>query len=86
MALDGFSLPRVGVYAVRQAPVLLANLCATLSDTPLTEFVPQRRFLSIIGLGHTSALMQRGPLWFKGPPALWLKRWIDHRFVEDHRT
>ncbi|WP_054313283.1 FAD-dependent oxidoreductase [Mesorhizobium sp. 1M-11] len=85
-ALGGFSLPRVGVYAVRQAPVLLANLCATLSDTPLTEFVPQRRFLSIIGLGHTSALMQRGPLWFKGPPALWLKRWIDHRFVEDHRT
>ncbi|GLS36660.1 pyridine nucleotide-disulfide oxidoreductase [Mesorhizobium tianshanense] len=86
VAFDGFSLPRVGVYAVRQAPVLLANLCATLCDTPLTEFAPQRRFLSIIGLGHTSALMQRGPLWFKGPPALWLKRWIDHRFVEGYRT
>lgn len=46
VALGGFSLPRVGVYAVRQAPVLLANLCATLSDIPLTEFGPQRRFLS----------------------------------------
>jgi NADH dehydrogenase FAD-containing subunit len=85
VAFKGCILPRVGVYAVRQAPVLLANLWATLSGTPPTEFVPQQRFLSIIGLGHTSALMLRGSFWFKGPPALWLKRWIDQRFVEGYR-
>ncbi|MEO5756353.1 MAG: FAD-dependent oxidoreductase [Mesorhizobium sp.] len=82
-AFDGHALPRVGVYAVRQAPVLLANLCASLSGSPLTAFVPQKRYLSIVGLG-TSALMMRGSLWFKGPPALWLKRRIDKRFVDSY--
>lgn len=86
IAFDGAALPQVGVYAVRQAPVLLANLCGTLSGKPLTPFVPQRRYLAIIGLGAGSALMLRGSLWFKGPPALWLKRWIDRRFVNSYRN
>jgi NADH dehydrogenase FAD-containing subunit len=85
VAFDGHALPRVGVYAVRQAPVLLANLCASLSGSPLTAFVPQRRYLSIVGLG-TSALMMRGSLWFKGPLALWLKRRIDKRFVDSYHA
>jgi NADH dehydrogenase FAD-containing subunit len=85
IAFEGHALPRAGVYAVRQAPVLLANLCATLAGKPLTPFVPQRHYLSIVGLGRSSALMVRGPLWFKGPPALWLKRWIDQRFVDAYR-
>lgn len=84
-AFDGHALPRAGVYAVRQAPVLLANLCATLSGRPLTPFAPQRRYLAIVGLGATSALMMRGSLWFKGPPALWLKRWIDQQFLDRYR-
>jgi hypothetical protein len=29
--------------------------------------------------------MVRGGLWFKGPPALWLKHWIDRKFVEGFR-
>ncbi|PKA39930.1 pyridine nucleotide-disulfide oxidoreductase [Rhizobium sullae] len=85
VAFDGRSLPRAGVYAVRQAPILFANLAAALSGTPPIPFVPQRRFLAIIGLGHRSAVMIRGPVWFKGPPALWLKRWIDQRFVDGYR-
>lgn len=85
VTFDGRALPHAGVYAVRQAPVLLANLGAALAGAPLTVFVPQRHYLAIVGLGRTSALMQRGSLWFKGPPALWLKRWIDRRFVDSYR-
>lgn len=85
IAFDGRALPRAGVYAVRQAPILLANLGAELSGKPLIPFVPQKHYLAIVGLGHTSALMLRGRLWFKGPPALWLKRWIDQRFVDSYR-
>ena len=80
-AFDGKSLPRIGVYAVRQAPVLLRNIVATLRGQHLLPFKPQRDYLSIVGLGRSTALMVRGNWWFKGPPALWLKRWIDQRFV-----
>jgi NADH dehydrogenase FAD-containing subunit len=84
-AFDGKSLPRIGVYAVRQAPILLRNIVATLRGLPLLPFKPQRRYLSIVGLGRSTALLVRGNWWFKGPPALWLKRWIDQRFVQTCR-
>src|SRR5690606_35980049 len=81
IAIAGHPLPRIGVYAVRQAPVLHANLLATLAGDRLRPFRPQRRFLSIMNLGDGTALAWRSGLWWRGRGAMWLKDRIDRRFL-----
>jgi NADH dehydrogenase FAD-containing subunit len=80
--LQGHSLERAGVFAVRQAPVLLNNLAAFLGGGPLDEFRPQKRWLSILNLGGGEGLALWGRLSWQGSLALRLKDLIDRRFLE----
>jgi NADH dehydrogenase FAD-containing subunit len=82
VAVEGHELPRIGVYAIRQAPILLDNLLASLDGTPPTAFRPQRRYLWIVNLGDGTALAMRGRLWWHGRLAFRLKDWIDRRFLK----
>ena len=86
VAVEGDVLPRIGVYAIRQAPVLRDNLLASLDGAPATSFRPQRRYLWIVNLGDGSALAMRGRLWWRGRLAFWLKDWIDRRFLKGLRS
>jgi NADH dehydrogenase FAD-containing subunit len=86
VAVEGHALPRIGVYAIRQAPVLLANLLASLDGPPPTEFRPQRLYLWIINLGDGTALAMRGGLWWRGRLAFRLKDRIDRRFLRGLRS
>jgi selenide,water dikinase len=74
-------IPKAGVYAVRQGPVLDANLRAALAGEPLSPYRPQRDFFSILNLGDGTAL---GAKWglanHSGPMFAW-KDWIDRRFM-----
>ena len=68
--------PKAGVYAVRQAPVLLHNLRTALRGTGSTKpYHPQRDYLKLISLGGKSALGERFGMTFSGP---WVWRWKDH--------
>ena len=67
--------PKAGVYAVRQAPVLHDNLCATLTGGQLRAYHPQKDYLKLISLGEKSAVGERFGLTLSGP-AMW--RWKDH--------
>jgi selenide,water dikinase len=75
--------PKAGVYAVRQAPVLLGNLRATLSGAGgLKRYRAQKDYLKLISLGQKSAQGERFGITAAGA-ALW--RWkdrIDRRFME----
>ena len=82
VVVEGHALPRIGVYAIRQAPILLDNLLASLDGTPATAFRPQRRYLWIVNLGDGTALAMRGRLWWRGRLAFRLKDWIDRRFLK----
>ncbi len=74
-------VPKAGVYAVRQGPVLEHNLRAWLDAAALRRYRPQRDFLALLNLGGREALGARSGLVLAGP-ALWrLKDWIDRRFV-----
>lgn len=84
-ALEGHTLPRIGVYAVRQAPVLLDNLVAALDGSMPRTFVPQRRYLWIMNLGDGTGLAVRGRFWWHGRSAFRLKDWIDRRFLRAYQ-
>ena len=73
--------PKAGVYAVRAAPVLLANLRASLTGQALQRFQPQRDYLKLISLGDRQALADKWGL-RSGGAWLWrMKDRIDRRFM-----
>lgn len=78
-------LPSVGVHGVRQAPVLLASLVARRSGKELPTYEPQVKALSILDLGGGIGLAVRGDRWWYGRSALWLKRWIDRRWLAKYQ-
>ncbi|MDB6181686.1 FAD-dependent oxidoreductase [Paracoccus fistulariae] len=78
--------PKVGVYAVRQGPVLAQNLIALHRGQTLTRYDPQRDYLKIISLGDGRALAEWHGVTLHGR---WLWRWkdrIDRRFLRSLRA
>ncbi|CAK6695695.1 selenide, water dikinase SelD [Synechococcus sp. CBW1107] len=79
--------PPSGVWAVRVAPVLAANLRRSLRGEPLRPWHPPRHALQLLGDGgavdgQPRALAQWGS--FCLGPSRWLwwcKAWIDRRFI-----
>jgi selenide,water dikinase len=75
-------VPKAGVYAVRQGPVLERNLRAHLAARKLARYRPQRDFLSLLNLGEGRALGAKWGMVASGRPVWRLKDRIDRRFVE----
>ncbi|MGH0033073.1 MAG: selenide, water dikinase SelD [Myxococcota bacterium] len=72
---------KAGVYAVREGPVLDANLRARLRGRPLRSYRPQRDFLTLLNLGGGEAL---GTKWGFSACGAWvhrLKDRIDRAFM-----
>jgi NADH dehydrogenase FAD-containing subunit len=80
---DPRPLDRVGVYAVRQGPVLCRNLMAALGGKSLLleAFEPQSRYLSILNLGDGRGILAWRSLVLSGRFAFWLKDHIDRAFM-----
>jgi selenide, water dikinase len=73
--------PKAGVFAVRQGKPLYKNLCRVLQGEALQPFVPQKRYLSLIGTGDRQAIAIWGGIG-RQLPGLWaLKDRIDRRFM-----
>lgn len=70
--------PRAGVFAVRQAPTLNANLRAALLGTTLRQHKPQQHFLSMLACGDKFATVSRNNRWFPSLQGRWVWRWKDH--------
>ena len=85
IALRDEKLARIGVYAIREAPVLYRNLLAALGSGEPTRFEPQSKFLWIMNLGDGTGLAVRGRLWWHGRLAFRLKDWIDRRFLREYQ-
>lgn len=80
--IAGDARPKAGVFAVRQGPVLAANLRARSRGEPLAEHRAQRDYLALLMTGDGSAIAGRGR-WFSAQGAL-VWRWkdaIDRRFM-----
>lgn len=77
--------PKAGVYAVRQAPVLLENLEAALSGRAMRGYKPQSDYLKLVSMGGKTAMAEKWGRGFSGP-ALWrLKDRIDRKFMNQFK-
>ncbi len=75
-------LSKVGVYAVRENPLLLQNLMAALEGKAMQVFDPQREFMLILNLGNGRGLLWRKNFVWEGRLAFLLKDYIDRKFMK----
>lgn len=75
-------LPKAGVFAVRQAPVILNNIRARLGVGRMRPYRPQSDYLKLISLGAKEALLDRSGLALQGAPLWRWKNRIDRKFME----
>ncbi|NOQ47419.1 MAG: pyridine nucleotide-disulfide oxidoreductase [Desulfobulbaceae bacterium] len=74
-------LDKVGVYAVRQNPVLYHNVMAKLEGRSLKPFTPGGKYLLIYNLGDDSGIFSKWSLVFDGRRAFRIKDYIDRKFM-----
>ncbi|MCB1361251.1 MAG: selenide, water dikinase SelD, partial [Rhodobacteraceae bacterium] len=77
---------KAGVYAVRQAPILLHNFRAALSGGTLRTYHPQRDYLKLISLGGKQALADKWGLPLSGAWLWRIKDRIDRKFMRMCQT
>ncbi len=75
-------LDKVGVYAVRQNPVLLHNLMASLEKTALETFDPGGEYLLIFNVGGGLGILKKKKLVFGGKISFMIKDYIDRKFMK----
>ncbi len=78
---EKWNLPKSGVVAVRQAPVLAQNILASLRGGKMRAWNPPRRFLAILGDGCGGAFACYGAMHLRGAAAWRWKRELDSRFM-----
>ena len=82
--IENYKLVKAGVYAVRQSNTLKINLERVLKNKKLIKFIPQKSYLSIIGITNNKALGNKYFFTMKGR-ALWkLKKYIDKKFIKKY--
>lgn len=81
ISFQGRPLDKVGVYAVRQNPILFHNLLASLEGRSLMPFHPQDDYLLIFNLGDGRGIFRRKSWVWNGRLAFMLKDYIDRKFM-----
>jgi NADH dehydrogenase FAD-containing subunit len=86
ISLEGSPLAKVGVYAVRQNPVLFYNLAASLEETPLQSFEPGPAYMLILNMGDRRGILWKKSLTLDGRLSFFLKVFIDRRFMKKYQV
>ena len=79
-------LDKVGVYAVRENPVLLHNLMASLEGAALQAFDPGPEYLLIFNVGGGLGVLKKKKLVFGGKIAFMIKDYIDRKFMKNFQA
>ena len=80
------SRPKAGVFAVRQGQPLVNNWRCLLSAQPLQEYLPQDKYLALIGTGDHKAIASWGSFGWQSRAFWWLKDYIDRKFMNQFIT
>jgi len=79
-------LDKVGVYAVRQNPIIYHNLMATLEGGELKAFEPGGEYLLIFNLGDGTGILHKRWIQFNGRLAFKFKDYLDRRFMREFQS
>ena len=82
ISLQGNDLAKVGVYAVRENPILYHNLRVALEGGTTKSFIPQKTFLLIFNMGNGKGIYWKKNWVWDGRPAFLLKDYIDRSFMK----
>jgi NADH dehydrogenase FAD-containing subunit len=82
ISLQGRRLDKVGVYAVRQNPILYHNLMAALEGGEMERFTTSDVYMLLFNLGNGRAIFWRKGLVSCGRLIFLLKDYIDRRFMK----
>ena len=74
-------LDKVGVYAVRENPVLYHNLMASLEGKDLQSFDPGGDYLLVFNMGNGTGILHKKGLTLDGRLAFLAKDYIDRKFI-----
>ncbi|MCF8067374.1 MAG: FAD-dependent oxidoreductase [Desulfobacterales bacterium] len=74
-------LDKVGVYAVRENPILCHNLMAALEGSVLKAFDPGGPYLLVFNMGGGIGILNKRWITFSGRLAFKIKDYIDRRFM-----
>ncbi|WP_214480693.1 FAD-dependent oxidoreductase [Bacillus sp. SM2101] len=80
------NIPKNGVTAVRQGPVLWKNLNRIVQKKDLLEYQPQKNYLALISIGNHHALLTYGTFATSGKWTWYAKNWIDRRFMNQFQV
>jgi NADH dehydrogenase FAD-containing subunit len=75
-------LAKVGVYAVRQNPILHHNLLAALEGREMKTFMPQKDYMLIFNMGNGRGILWKKKFVWEGRLAFLLKDYIDRKFMK----
>jgi NADH dehydrogenase FAD-containing subunit len=75
-------LAKVGVYAVRQNPILFHNLLAALEGREMKAFMPQKDYMLIFNMGNGRGILWKKNFVYEGRLAFLLKDYIDRKFMK----
>jgi NADH dehydrogenase FAD-containing subunit len=74
-------LDKVGVYAVRENPVLYQNLMAQIEGRALQSFDPGPDYLLVFNMGDGTGVLHKRWMTFDGRLAFKIKDYIDRKFM-----
>ena len=81
ISMVGHHLARVGVYAVRQNPILHHNLMVALDGGAMKTFIPPRDYMLILNMGNGRGILSKSNWVWHGRLSFFLKDFIDKRFM-----
>ena len=82
ISVEGCTVAKVGVHAVRQNPILKHNLEVALDGGEMKRFTPNPNYMLIMNMGDGKGIMWKKRLVLNGGLAFLLKNFIDRRFMK----
>ena len=79
--MENYARPKAGVFAVRQGLPLFTNWQRIITGEPLISYIPQKRYLALIGTGDKKAIASWGSWGCKSSLFWLLKDYIDRKFM-----
>jgi NADH dehydrogenase FAD-containing subunit len=81
ISLEGYSLAKVGVYALRENPILYHNLLTALEGGKMVAFKPRSHYLLIFNMGDGQGIFWKKNWVWESRFAFFLKDYIDRKFM-----